>query len=391
MRDEPAFRRIAHLVLVALLVPLAAGCGDSAEEQRARQEAEATRALMRQIFGAISVALPASAEPGQFGDPASRERIGTALKQLADNAEGLERHTRRSDEQAQFLARSIARDAREVERAYAHGQHDRAAFLVQQITENCIVCHTRLPDREDSPVARGFVEDGVFATMPPEPRANLQMATRRFDEALRSLEELLASQEHAATMLGPLTDYLVVSVRVKGDYERPIPVLKRFADREDVWTSLRRDVLRWADVLPKLGARAQARPDLATAREFLDEGLALSPVPRDYAPLAHWVAASAILERIIDQRAVEGTQLAEAYYLLGLVEARIGRHYWVTPAPFLLENAIRLAPGEEFAEDAYATLEMELLAAWEGTGTQTLPPEEAERLRELRALLDEAS
>lgn len=393
MRKSSRRRSGTTLFTLALLGVLSfsvTGCGSSAEEKQTKAEAESTRALMREIFGALKVALPASVEPGEFEDPLNRERIGGALARLAANAEGLERHTRGDDPQSRFLARSIARDAREVERAYTYGQYERSAFLVQQITENCIVCHTRLPDRVDPSIAEGFVDEGVFATMPLEPRANLQMATRRFDEALVSLEELVRSSDHAATMLGALTDYLVVSVRVKGDYDRPVPVLLRFAERDDVWTGLRRDVRGWAEVLPKLGERARAKPDLATARAFLEDGMALSPVPRDHAPLAHWVAASSILEKIIDERTVDGPELAEAYYLLGMVEARIGRHYWVTPAPFLLETAIRLAPGEDFAEDAYASLEMELLSVWEGSGSQSLPPEESDRLSELRALLDAA-
>ena len=77
----------------------------------------------------------------------------------------------------------------------------------------------------------------------------------------------------------------------------------------------------------------------------------------------------------------------QAFYLLGVTEARIGRNYWVTPAPFLLEKAIRLAPGEPFAAEAFALLERETLQAYEGSDWEDLPPEDAKRLEELGRLV----
>jgi hypothetical protein len=61
----------------------------------------------------------------------------------------------------------------------------------------------------------------------------------------------------------------------------------------------------------------------------------------------------------------------------------------VTSAPFLLERAIRLAPGEPFAEEAWALLERETLMAYEGIDEGPSPEEQA-RLAELRALIDAA-
>jgi hypothetical protein len=346
--------------------------------------------MMRRIFGAMEIVLPASVEPAEFRDPANREMIGTALEALADNAGALEEHTGGGGAARSYLARSIARDARDVERAYAAGQYGRSAFLVQQITENCIGCHTRLPDREDSPVASGFVDESLFSTLPAEPRAMLQMATRRFEEARVTLEALIASDEHPALLLNALSDYLVLNVRVKRDFERPIPVLETFAMRDDAWPTLRRAARGWAEALPELAPIAAGEPSLAAARRILDDGKALSPVQRDHMPLVHWIAASSVLERLIDSGNAEPAEIAEAHYLLGLIEARIGRQYWVTPAPYLLETAIRLDPGAEFSEDAYAILETELLAAWEGTDTEELPPEDEARLSELRGLMEAA-
>ena len=359
------------------------GCGPSDQE---RQEFE-TRALMREIFSGLREALPASAGPDPFGDPAQREEILSALETLSDNATLLEGHSARRDEQERFLARSVARDARDVLREYRAGHEPRAAFLLQQITENCVACHTRLPAPKDSPLARGFLEEPALEDLPLEARARLQVATRRFDEALETLEERIASDVHPALLLGAITDYLVVSIRVKGDYERPLATLAGFAERPDLWTRLRRDVERWIEVLPGLRFRASGDPDVAKARTLIDEGRALDAMEGDHASLAHLVVASSVLQRYVASNRRQSRALAEAYYLLGVLEAEIGRSYWVTPAPFLLEQAIRIAPDASFALDAFALLEQELLMSYEGADEEALPAEEVARLRELESLL----
>jgi hypothetical protein len=374
--------RLAGLALACVLV----ACGSTESDENHGDEAE-TRAIMGQIFEGLRVALPASADPETFASEENRVRVGAALEQLAANAELLESHTAQRDEQMHFLARSVASDAREVQRAYAQGRSERAAFLLHQITENCVVCHTRLPSLRDSPVAKRFLDEGVLEELPLEPRATLQIATRRFDAALDTLEELILSPaEHPAMLLGPLTDYLVVSIRVKQDYERPIPTLRLFAQRPDLWTRLRTDVERWVAALPVLHERVKGKPDLATARALLDEGKQIVEFPEDRSALVHFVVASSVLQRYIDAHTEPGPELAEAFYLLGLIEARIGRNYWVTPSAFLLEKAIRMAPGAPFADDAYALLERETFEAYEGSDWEDLPAEDAARLEELRRL-----
>lgn len=385
-----SWRAVSFILAISWVLIGPLGCSESAEDRRSRKVDEQTRALMREIYAAIAVALPASVDLDEFRAPANRQGVGAALHSLAANAQRLEQHAERMGGARTYLAHSIARDAIDVDRAYASGQYARSSFLVQQIVENCIGCHTRLPVDEDSPIAAGFVDETLFATLAPEPRASLQMATRRFDDARATLEELITSDEDPALLLHPLTDYLVLNLRVKNDFERPVPILAAFAKREDAWPTLRRAADGWASALPELAAAAAAEPNLAGARRILDGGKMLSPIERDHMPLAHWVAASAVLERFIATGNATPEELGEAHFLLGLIEARIGRQYWVTPAPYLLETSIRLAPGGTFAEDAYSILETQLYSAWEGTEVEELPPDDAERLRELRELIDGA-
>jgi hypothetical protein len=80
--------------------------------------------------------------------------------------------------------------------------------------------------------------------------------------------------------------------------------------------------------------------------------------------------------------------VAEAYYLLGLVESRIGRDAWVSPSAAFLESAIRTAPHSPSAEPAYALLEEAAILGYGGGDGIPLPPEVGGRLAELRGLMD---
>ena len=82
-------------------------------------------------------------------------------------------------------------------------------------------------------------------------------------------------------------------------------------------------------------------------------------------------------------------QRAQAYYLLGLTDARIGRTFWLSQAEAFLETAIRLAPGEPVARQAYALLAEALVAGY-GSDDSELPPDRQVRLDELRRIAEDA-
>jgi hypothetical protein len=376
---------IVALGLFVFAAPI--GCGEGSGDPEPKVTSD-THEIMGEIFGAMRELLPLSVQTEELSNPSRRDQVASSIRTLSRNSGMLAAHVGGKDAQLQFLARSITADAHELERAYQEERFERAAFLLRNLTENCVVCHTRLSSEKDSPVTQGFIDEIVFDGLELEPRATLQIATRQFDSALDTLERLFASSISPVTMLGPLTDYLVVSIRVKRDYERPIPTLERFAVRPDLWTQLRAEVETWVEALPELKVRASGDPDVATARSLLGEARQMVDFPADRRWLAHLVVASDILERYIDSHPPPDPHLAEAYYLLGITEARIGRNYWVTPAPFLLETSIRMSNGESFAADAFALLEQELLMSYEGSDYEEIPADERVVLDELEAMLD---
>ena len=98
------------------------------------------------------------------------------------------------------------------------------------------------------------------------------------------------------------------------------------------------------------------------------------------------LVASSMLHRIVDAAPVGDPRLAEAYYRLGVIEARSVDSYWVPQTEFHLEAAIRAAPDGPFAERAYALLEEYVLLGH--GGPEGLPDEVTANLAALRVLLD---
>lgn len=374
------------LLLPALLTSVLASCSIAT----AQYNREETRAAMQKIFAGLRDALPVAVGEKGFSDPAQRARVHAALAQLAGEAEILDNHAKGFDAGGRYLARSLTRDARMALERFEGAHYDAAEFSFLQTAESCVACHSRLASPGDSPLAADFFAGSELADLPLLARARLQIATRRFEDALKTLERAFASSElEPYTMLEPLTDYLVVSVRVLDDVARPIPVLRRFAQRDDLWAQLRRDVQAWAAALEEAAQGPPAPESLPAARALIEAGPRSALHLSDRRALVHHLLASRVLHRFVATHRDASPELAEAYYLLGLAESRIGRSFWVSQADFYLETAVRTAPGSPIGREAFAFLEEETLLGYTGSGGLHLPDEERKRLDELRALIAE--
>jgi tetratricopeptide (TPR) repeat protein len=374
--------RVLAIALLVLFAPdLAAAQYDAAK----------TRPAMQRIFADLREVLPLAADEGSFSDPKNHARIRKALRQLATDAGALDDHTRGFDPGARYIARSLSRDVRQALQRFDQGGYAAAEYSVLELSSTCVTCHSRLPSPGDSPVAKSFVDDAQIAALPVLDRARIQAATRRFDDALGSYEAALAAPgADVPELMRPLVDYLTLCVRVKGDTKRPVPVLRRFAARPDTWTKLRDDVATWIKDLESLGPAELDSESVDLARKLIARGRDEAEYPADRSGLIPYLAASRILNRVVALRRDAGPELAEAYYLLGSVEARIGASFWESPSDFYLEMAIRMSPGTDVGRRAYALLEEETVLGFTGSGGEHLPDEERARLEELRKLVEGA-
>jgi hypothetical protein len=359
---------------------------------RAQYDPAQTRPAMQRIYGDLRQVLPIAVDEGSFADPKNHAKVREALRALARDAGALDDHTRGFDPGARYIARSLSRDVRQALQRFDQGSYAAAEYSVLEITSTCVTCHSRLPSAKDSEVTKGFVDSTELKALPILDRARIEAATRRFDEALGSYETALATPSvESMELMRPLIDYLTLCVRVKGDVKRPVPALRKFAARKDVWTQLREDVQQWVRDLEGLSQKELDSDDVATARTLIQRGRGEGAYLADRRGLIQYLAASRILNRVVAVRRDPGPDVAEAYYLLGSVETRIGQSFWESPADFYLEMAVRMAPGTESGRRAYAMLEEETVLGFTGSGGEHLPDEERARLDELRGLIEAAA
>ena len=159
----------------------------------AHTDSNEPRETMGQIFDAMRRVLALSLSDERFSDPAMRDSILEAFRQLAQSGSELETHAKRRDRGFSFLSASLARDTRDIRDRFAEGRVGEARFLLHELTQTCVACHSRLPSDDESSLAKRFVEDTDLSTLPLEERARLQVATRQFDRAADTYADRRAS------------------------------------------------------------------------------------------------------------------------------------------------------------------------------------------------------
>ncbi len=357
------------------------------------EDDDSTRELMTRIVVALQVALPSSFDEASYQKPEQRAKILDALAELADNSEGLELHAARSDAGVAYLSHSLAADAREVHRRYADGHFEQSRFLLHNLTDVCVACHSRLPDDDVRPIGSTLANDKSLAELPLDQRAQYEIATRQFDRALVSFETWFADPAVSPDdidLTGEFEDYLEVSLRVRQDPQRAIDTFERLLARDDVSDRVQLNVKTWIGSLEALAVGQPQGSPIEQARAQMKSTGAAEVARDERSALVAAIAASGVLHRYVAEQTVVSPELGEAFYLMGVIEADVGRSFWASQTEQFLETAIRIGPGEPYAEPAFELLEAFVVTGYSGSGGEHVPADVRAQLAEMRALIDRA-
>lgn len=354
-------------------------------------ETQATRETMQVIFENLRLLLQLQLSDADLHSRENQAQVLGALRELDDQAAILASHAFYDDPGGAFLASVLERSSLMLLRSYERDRPEPMRQLLYGITDICIACHTRLPSPGDSPVAKQFVDSRALQSTPLERKARIEVATRRFNDALDTLESLIVSANPADTdtLEDLLRTYLIVNVRVKGDMDRAISTLETVGQRSAIDSAWRRDVAVWIESLEQIRDMPSIGDPLVSAREIIAS--AEGPdFPTRRSALVEYIAASSLLNRYLVSSPTDSKDVSEAHYLLGLSEYRIRRDDWLPQVELYLEVAIVMAPDAPWAPRAYALMVEKIDRIYLQYPGGGLPPELDERLQELRQMIEEA-
>lgn len=322
-----------------------------------------TRKIMRDVFGAVVYLLPLTMNEGDLFDPARKNITDAQIEKLANAAGALDAHAQAHEETGyQLLSRSFSRRVARLQAYYDHELPVDAHFELLDLTKNCAACHSQLSGTRNFPFADLLLQRIDLDALELDERVRLQIATRRFDDALGTWEWQFLDAQADPTDFdidSTFVDYLVIALGALGDTERANRTLKTVLARPDVPYYLRRHLDIWITSLHQLKGVLSEQPSLALARSIFEEAQPLSVMPMGRERVVHDIAASRVLQRYVaDSADSSNDDLAEAYYMLGVIEGRTADPKLTVPEmEFHFEAAIRLAPEGPFAKLSYALLE----------------------------------
>ena len=358
------------------------------------QVPESTEPLttMRGIFFTLTMVCTYSLDAEAFQDPANHVQIQSALQALVANASELELHGSGLNPSYGYFKRSLARDAQDALDRYNQGQYMGSRFVINRMTENCVSCHTKLPQAQKFDLGKEFVNNKTIKKLKPEERVQIEVATRQFDAALKSYQQIFASPEMTPAnleLLGAFGGYLRLCIGALDNPQLARKTFETYVQRADVPDPYKALIRGWIAELGRVNLAAEKGNELPAAKQLIEQAEAERKHPSDRTHLVDYVVAVTLLNRYMQAGPASKTDAAEALYLMGIAEARITRSYWVSDTEFLLDQAIRTAPKSEVAKEAYAFLTEYTVSAEAETSAREVPPDLRANLEELRKLIEE--
>lgn len=348
-----------HTPFRRFLTPIVFACLCASPLARAD---EATRSLMDQVFDAIAYLLPLSVRDADTSSAWDRELINEKLTVLRRSASALASHTKAGAPEFGLLARSFEETVTDIDASFREEWPTYAYFSLMELTQHCVACHSQQPAEVREVFSQRLLARINTDLFDDSELAQLYVATRQFSAAERTLAHKLLDPGQDAIDLdiaGVTLDYLQLAIGVTHTPEQAAALFEKFAKRADTPFYLRERMQHWRARLTALGPVLAAPPQLDTGRKLFQQASAEFRGTRDRGPAVDDLVAATVLRRFIDgQTVATGPDVAEAYYLLGVIALRtLEPRYSVPEMEILFASAIEADPHGPWARPAFQLLE----------------------------------
>ena len=345
-------------------------------------ESDGTRATMQVIFENLQELLALSASTERLREPAASRSLMAASREIEDQADLLAQHIGPAPD-GSFLASTLSQSAFRVGRYFELGEFRAVQSVIAQMTDICVACHTRTSTTGDSPLAAQFINSTPVQSLSAGDFARLQIATRRFDDAMSSFE-LMFDDPYLSDdqILQATKTYLVVALRVTQNIPRALQALDKLS--QTARATLEKRLTIWQQTLSS-ELDSPTEQSLQAATQLFEQAEHLETLEAG-AGLVNYVVASTILGDLVAQQSLAPDALSAAYYLLGTIEYRVNHSTWIPQAELFLESAILNMPGSPVAQKAYQALHEKVSETYLALGESTLPADVESHLSALQEM-----
>ena len=274
--------------------------------------------------------------------------------------------------------------------SYEQGQYEFARSVAKSSLSNCFQCHSVTNQGKS---AAWDIDQLPSLNLLPLERADLLVATRKYDKALAYMEAELRSpefrQNFAFDYEAMLRRYLALVIRVQIDPRRALAELDRVAADGPGFVS--EQIEAWRQSL-NVWAKEPKRPVKKASEVFRQvqasfaRATSAQHFEKDHAGDVEYLRSTAILHGGLKFLTTAADQ-ARAHYLLGRAyEVLDDLGSWNLHESYY-EVCLQKDPKGRYAKPCYDRLEASLYMGFSGSAGTHLPAEEIERLRKLRELL----
>ena len=172
------------------------------------------RPLMWNLFEALSYLLPLSLQEKDLDDNDQR-LLQEQLRVLESSGTALKLHAGGQETDFYLLADSFDETAQRVRSSFERDNFDDAYYVLSDMTQNCVACHTQLPDQSDFAMGQKLFARMNLADLAEDEITHLYIATRQFDLGLSKFEQIIldpAADPITLNLEGIWIDYMLFDI-----------------------------------------------------------------------------------------------------------------------------------------------------------------------------------
>lgn len=385
--------RLRVLVLPAAVILVSCKSPHKAEAPPPSSQSEAWPNQMQSMAADVKKLLPFIYDRAAFHDVKNRTEIRKYLQEFSKAADhinaGAGKPFIKDDLLLSYSIENLKEDLNRAVHSFDVGQLEYARSVAKASMSHCFRCHSVTQAGNSA----GWDLDQVHSlSLAPIEKADLLVATRKYDKALAYMESQLRSEEfqknYAFDFESMLRRYLAVMIRVENAPQRAQRELDRILERESIPHYIVEQAQGWRQSL-KAWASEKKQPvrnatDLfAQVEKRFKRAAEIQHYEKDHAGDVEYLRATAALHEGM-KLAKTPEENARALYLLGRAYEVLDELGSWNLHEVYYESCLLKDPKSPLAQRCFNRLEASLYMGYSGSAGMNLPPEERERLRRLK-------